>query len=235
MRRGHSFYWQLEMNDDASNARVLVDPSGRPLREPKKPRARIPWTKIATWLTFFYVFIIRGDELVSVAERWVLGPGDLTVVEFDHLPRIAQAQFTVPLSGPRRSVDVDTDFVDLQFKLVNHSQQTVLVQRVEIIFEARGSVPEGAVKTATLDLSGEYILEVPNLQPNEQAIRYINVPHVLKPSDADAFKVVLAWPPHVDITGKYSITPRLITSAGVTELESFEVPLLSDRVRAAQP
>jgi hypothetical protein len=204
----------------------------------KKKGARIPWTKIATWLTFFYVFIIKGDELVSVSSRWVFGPGDLTVVEFDHLSLIDQTQFFYPPAGPTRSVDVDTDRVELQFKVVNHSQQSILVQRVEVILEANGTVPEHTAKaarfkTARLDVSGVYPLSVPNLQPNERAVRYVNVPHVLEPDDADAFNVLLVWPSYVDITGTYSINPRLITSAGVTELDSFAVPLLSDRMRVS--
>lgn len=226
---------EAEMNNDSSDGRGLVDSSGRPLAEPKKTRTRIPWTKIATWLTFFYVFIVRGDELVSVANRWLFGPGDLTVVEFEHLARIVQAKLLYPPDDPHRTVDIDTDYVELEFEVVNHSQQTILVQRVEVDFEARGTVPEGAAKTATLDVSGEYTLIVPNLQPNDHAVRYVNVPHVLKPSDADAFKILLVWPFHVDITGTYSVNPRLITSAGVTQLESFDVPLLSNRVRVSHP
>jgi len=223
------------MKEDSSDAKALVDASGRPLAGPKKTRTRIPWTTIATWFTFFYVFIIRGDELVSVANRWLFGPRDLTVVEFDHVARIHQSQLLYPRDGSRRTIDNDTDVVDLEFKVVNHSQQTILVQRVEVGFEARGTVPEGAAKTATLEMSAEYTLTAPNLQPNEQAVRYVNVPHVLKPGDADAFKVVLVWPYHVDITGRYSIKPRLITSAGVTQLASFDVPVLSDRVGVSKP
>ena len=71
---------------------------------------------------------------------------------------------------------------------------------------------------------------MPDLGPGEQAVRYVKVPHVLKAGDADAFKVILVWPAHVDITGTYSISPRLVTDVGVTELESFDVPVLSDRV-----
>lgn len=221
------------MNEESSSSnKTLVDPLGNPLGKPKKATVRIPWTTIATWLTFFYVFIIRSDELVSVANRWIFGPGDLSVVEFEHIARVDQSRLSDSHDQPRTSIDSDTTSVALEFKVVNNSQQTILVQRVEIELEARGTIPEGTVKkTSALQVSGEYTLILPNLQPDEQAVRYVNVPHVLKPGDADAFTVILVRPLHVDITGTIYITPRLITSAGITQLESFDIPLLSDRRR----
>ena len=220
----------IRVKDSTDNAELL-DHRGEPLNEAKKNRfRRIRWTHVAAWCAFIHVFLVRGDELVSTVDRWINGTGELTVVAFDHERRGDHASLFSPGDSARLpSEQADTSSVELEFKLINHSSQTVLLERVELGFEAEGEVPEGMAKTAKLEVSGEYTVAVPNLQPSESAERYVSVPHVLKPGDADRFTVTLAWPPHVDITGIYTVSTSLITTAGKYEMDAVSVPVLSDR------
>tara|TARA_R110002111_G_scaffold155555_1_gene222375 strand:- start:739 stop:1443 length:705 start_codon:yes stop_codon:yes gene_type:complete len=212
----------------------LLDQHGHPITKPSSSKLRrIEWTKIATWCTFLYVFVVKGDELVSLADRWFFASNGLTVSEFTHESFVSPpSQFYPPDSDdPDRFDPVkNTDRVEIGFKLLNHTNHTILVERAEFDFTTKGTVPNGIIQTSKLEVNGEYTLVVPDLRPDEDAARYINTPHVLKPNDADHFVVSLVWPRHVDITGAYTISTQLVTSDGILNLEEFSVPVLSDRV-----
>jgi len=218
---------------NSEHDRGLLDHHGNPMTKPERSWfRRIEWTKVATWFTFFYVFVVKGDELVSLADRWFFASKGLSVSEFTHESFVNPPS---PFSPPDRDAAhydpaKNTDRVEIGIKLLNNTNHTILVERAEFEFVAEGKVPEGSIQTAKLETSGEYVISVPDLQPNEKATRYVNTPHVLKPNDADYFVVSLVWPRHVDISGTYTIATQLVTSDGRHALESFTVPVLSDRV-----
>lgn len=239
------------MSNPPETPRIL-DSTGKPLGEPpkKRLRERIPVTKVVTWITFFYVFVVNGNQFLLVVNSWFSGPQDVTV-QFDHTRRLRESIQTAPGLGfgqadtfdggpirfpagppgqPKSTLDNDTEFIDLQFQLVNHSEKTITIEKVEIECTAVGTIPDGVYRAAVLTPSAEYTLYLPDLSPNQQQRRFIKVPHTLKPDEADAFTVVLQWRGGVSLTGTYTITPTLITSVGEQELASFDVPVLSDKV-----
>ncbi|WP_144056759.1 hypothetical protein [Rhodopirellula europaea] len=193
---------------------------------------RIEWTKVATWFTFFYVFVVKGDELVSLADRWFFASNGLTVSTFTHESFVNPPSQFYPSDPDGDGSDPlkNTDRVEIGLKLLNNTNHTILVERAEFDFRAEGTVPKGVAQTSKLELNGEYAISVPDLQPNEEATRYVTTPHVLKPNDADHFIISLVWPRHVGISGTYTIATRLVTSDGIHNLEEFDVPVLSDRV-----
>jgi hypothetical protein len=215
------------------------DPHGQQIASGVAPKTS-PWwrhfspTHLVAWLTFLYVFVVQGDELMSVLNRRLLGPGNLDVVEFTHVSDTHDCDRRDDADESGRSGLEDTDFVDLTFKVVNRSEQTILVQRVEVEIEAHGAAAGGKLVSpcSHLEMSGEYKIVAPNLSPGEQATRYVAVPHVVKPQDADAFSVTLLLADAASVTGRYTIRTRLVTSAGTETLESFDVPVRADSVEA---
>ena len=215
------------------NDQGLLDQHGNPMTQAKSSWfRRIEWTKVATWFTAFYVFVVKGDELVSLADRWFFASNGLTVSTFTHESFVDPPSPFYPFEPDADRFDPlkNTDRVEVILKLLNNTNHTILVERVEFDFRAEGTVPKGEVQTSKLEVSGEYVISVPDLQPNEEATRYVTTPHVLKPNDADHCIILLVWPRHVDVSGTYRIATRLVASDGIHDLEEFDVPVLSDRV-----
>lgn len=182
------------------------------------------------------VFLLGVDDLITRVNGWLPGSKGLTVVEY------RQESITDPPSPlyppdpnpDRYNPESNTDRVDLHIKLINNTDHTIVLERLEFDFSANGVIPAGMARTAKLEPSGEYSLIVPDLQPEETASRYMRTPHALKPSDADYLVAKLFLPVNVTVTGEYSITARLLTSDGTIEFDSFTVPVLSDRVPVIQ-
>lgn len=225
------------MPETNKHQKGLVDLKGHPLKPASSLRGRIKslrstltWTGFAAWVSFFYVIAMGADSLVSLWQRRFSKPQDVTISEFEYSPRVRDFDEWYPPQEPARTAESDTDLIDLKFKLINHSTQTILVKRVEVDFVAKGSVPDGGFETSVMEISGRYVIKVPDLQPDQNATVYVDVPHKLGPNEADAFEVVLIWPDAVAITGEYIVQPRLVTSVGVQELRKFSVPVISDAV-----
>lgn len=221
------------MMNESPDAKPLVDVYGNTLSKQKISWfQRIPWTKSIAWATAFWVFIVNGDNGLSVLSRWINGSGKLTVVNFDHVShaRSKPLSFDVPESAesPTENDPSGTDSIELDLQLVNHSKQAVIIDRVEFDFEANGVVAKGIHQTVRIEVSGEYRLIIPELKPNEKATRYIKVPHILKPDDADRLIITLEMPHQISIDGTYKIRTRIVSTAGTIELDSFEVPIESN-------
>ena len=157
-------------------------------------------------MAFFYVIIVGCDELASLANRWFYAPSGLTVAEFSHESFVDPPSPFYPADPGKLDRDRNTDRVELRFKLLNDTKNTVLIERVELDLKADGVVPAGMKQTSKLEVSGEYSLPVPDLQPGETATRYVSTPHVLKPSGADYFVVSLVWPSQVHRRGFTTLT-----------------------------
>lgn len=188
------------------------------------------FTPKAALIGFLYAVVMGGDQLASFYERRIAGAQDIEIIEFTHTPDV-RTKFD---DLNQRTANEDTDHVELSLKIVNNSSETILLKRMEFEYFATGEMPEGIHETSSLTYSAEYTVYVPDLEPNQKALRYIPLPHVLKPSEADAIRLWLVWPFSTSITGEYRIRPTLVTSVGSQSLKEIVVPVQSNLVPAGR-